>query len=167
MPCYQISASVCTFISVYRFLFLLPEKGLFRLANPSGVLPFQPDQCFQLGGGGDDEPIPACLIEDAVPGSVMRQAGYVKRPVAPITLGDGACLQSYWFRLIRNRRLPQTKVSKHPAARPVISVNEPPALQFHNLRVTGYVYSVLLSIAAEYLRRPVIQDLTNTRLPLP
>ena len=91
LPRYQLLSFLLSFLFV-GFLFLsLPEKGFSGLAQPGPVCcQFAPDECFNLGGGGGDEPIPACLVDDAVPGFCNETTGLCEATrTTPIpTLGE-------------------------------------------------------------------------------
>ena len=78
------------------FLFLsLPEKGFSGLAQPGPeCCEVEPDECFQLGVGNGDEPIPACLVDEVVPGFCNQTSGLCETTrTAPIpTLGEWGML---------------------------------------------------------------------------
>jgi len=83
------------FFFLFSFLFVgfmflsLPEKGFSGFAV-GGCCQFEPDQCFNLGDGNGDEPVPACLVDDVRPGFCNEESGLCETTrIAPIpTLGE-------------------------------------------------------------------------------
>jgi|GEM_PF-2996319 len=85
------------FFFLFSFLFVgfmfmsSPEKSFSGVAQPiGGCCQFEPDQCFDLGGGGEGEPIPVCLVDDVAPGFCNETTGLCETTrTAPIpTLGE-------------------------------------------------------------------------------